>query len=85
MGGTKLLRVSQIYGRGNRIPVGKTEFYKNFVHRPGGDPCIPNTDIPRLRLVNLSPHVRFGFEDEVYAIGDALRARRDAKLAGEAA
>jgi hypothetical protein len=83
--GTKLLRVGQIYGPGNPLPVGKTKFYDDIVYREGGDECIAGTDIPRLRLTNLSERVRVGFEDEVNAIAEALRARRDAKLAGETA
>jgi hypothetical protein len=83
--GTKLMRLYEIYGRGNPIPVGHTKFYEDIVYREGGDEFIPGTDIPRLRLTNLSERVRVGFEDEVHAIAEALRARRDAKLAGEAA
>jgi hypothetical protein len=78
---TKLLRVGQIYGRGGPIPVGKTQFYENIVYRKGGPENIPGTDIPRLRLTSLSERVRVGFEDEVHAIAEALRARRDAAIA----
>jgi hypothetical protein len=75
--GTRLIRVGQIYGRGNPIPVGKTKFYDDIVYREGGDEFIPGTDIPRLRLTSLSEGVRVGFEDEVHAIAEAFRARRD--------
>jgi hypothetical protein len=75
---TKMIRVNQIYGCGNPIPVGRTKFYEDIVYRDGGSEFIPGTAIPRLRLTNLSERVRVGFADEVHAIAEALRARRDA-------
>jgi hypothetical protein len=78
---TKMMRAFQIYGRGNPIPVGKTKFYEDIVYREGGDEFIPGTTIPRLRLTNLSDRVPIGFEDEVTALAEALRAERDGKLA----
>jgi hypothetical protein len=83
--GTRLIRVGQIYGRGNPIPVGKTKFYEDVVYREGGDEFIRGTNIPRLRLASLNERTRFGFEDEVHAIAEALRARRDAKFTGQLA
>ena len=41
---------------------------------------IPGTTIPRLRLTHLGEKVRVGFEDEIEALAEALRAARDAKL-----
>jgi len=77
--GTRLIRVGQIYGRGNPIPVGKTKFYDDIVYREGGDEFIPGTKVRRLRLANIGEHLPVAFEDEVYALAEALRAERDAK------
>ena len=77
---TKLQRVRDIYGPGNPIPVGKTNFYGNFVLRDEHDPYIPGTKVKRLRLHNISEKVRIGFEDEIEALVEALRAARDGKL-----
>jgi hypothetical protein len=72
-----MIRVSQVFGRDNPIPVGRTKFYEDIVHREGGDQYIPGTKIPRLRLTRISDRVVVAFEDEVSAIADAFRARRD--------
>jgi hypothetical protein len=77
--GTKILRLSQIYGRGNPLPVGKTKFFLDIVYRGGGDEFIPGTKVRRLRLANIGEHLPVAFEDEVYALAEALRAERDAK------
>jgi hypothetical protein len=75
--GTRLLRPPQIYGRGNPIPVGRTTFYDKFVYHPGGERYVPGTNIPRLRLANITDRAKAGFEDEVLAIVEALRQERD--------
>jgi hypothetical protein len=75
---SKMLRLNKIYGPGNPIPVGKTKFYTDIVYREGGDEFIPGTNIPRLRLANLSDRLRVGFDDEVNAIAEAFRNKRDA-------
>jgi hypothetical protein len=77
----KMLRPKQIYGPGNPIPVGKTAFYGNIVYREGGDEFIPGTNIPRLRLTNITERVRVGFEDEVNALAEAIRRQRDSAAA----
>ena len=79
--GTRMLRLSQIYGKGNPIPVGKTKFFLDFVYREGGEELIPGTRIPRLRLtyLGLNDKIPIAFEDEVYAITEALRLERDTK------
>jgi hypothetical protein len=74
---TNISRLPDIYGRGNRIPVGHTEFYKNYVYHPGGDEFIPGTNIPRLRLVALGKRSVGAFDDEVDQMVEALRALRD--------
>ena len=79
---TRMLRVNAIYGRGNPIPVGKTKLYQDIVYDEDGPEIqfIPGTTIPRLRLTHLGEKVRVGFEDEIEALAEALRAARDAKL-----
>jgi hypothetical protein len=74
----RILRVSQIYGPGNPIPVGATKFYEDFVYHEGGDEYVPGTNVPRLRLMNLGPRAKGGFEDDVDAVVEGLRAVRDA-------
>ncbi len=82
---TKMLRPSQIYGKGNPIPVGRTKFFADIVLKKESDPYIPGTEIHRLRLTKIGDKVRVGFADEVEALAEALRAERDAKLKEEAA
>jgi hypothetical protein len=64
-----------------RFGVGRTAFYGGYILRPGGDPFIPGTKVPRLKPpVNLGPRA-VGFpDDEVDATSEALRAERDSKL-----
>jgi hypothetical protein len=76
--GTKMLRLNHVYGKGNPIPCGKSYFFENIVLRDPADPFIPGTNIPRLKLTNLTENLRVAFEDEVYNISEALRAERDA-------
>jgi hypothetical protein len=72
-------RVSQIYGlNNNRIPVGKTKFYEDYVKHEGGEENIPGTDIPRLRLVYLGPRSSGGFTEDVDRVIEALAKSRDA-------
>jgi hypothetical protein len=80
---TKMLRLRQVYGQGNPIPCGKTHFFESIVLRNPADPFIPGTKIPRLRLANLTERVKIAFEDEVYAIAEALRQERDAASKAE--
>lgn len=75
---SKMLRLKQIYGRGNLIPVGKTKFYGDIVYHEGGDEFIPGTKIPRLRLGKLGDRTPIAFEDEVLALAEAFRQLRDA-------
>jgi hypothetical protein len=78
---TKLLRPNQIFGQSNPLPIGKTRFFQDFVHREGGDDVqyIPGTDIPRLKLVRLSARSVAALEDEVEALIGAWRDARDAR------
>ena len=77
----RMLRPQQIYGRNGRIPVGRTSFWDNIVFREGGDLHIPGTKVPRLRLAHIGVRAVAGFEDEVDAIVEGLRAHRDAPAA----
>jgi hypothetical protein len=74
-----LKRVQTVYGPGNPIPVGKTAFWENFVHDEDGEPkqFVPNTTVPRLRLVRIGLRAVAVFDDEVEALVEALRAYRD--------
>ena len=74
---SKIVRVSDIWGRGNPIPVGRNKFYTDVVFHPGGEPCIPGTDVPRLRLTKIGARASGCFEDELFALIEALRAARD--------
>jgi hypothetical protein len=74
---TKLLRVRNIYGLGNPIPVGKTAFWENFVYHEGGEENVPGTNTPRLKLVNIGERAVAAFDDEVAALVEGLRAARD--------
>jgi hypothetical protein len=76
----KMLRPSQIYGKGNWIPCGKTKFFEDIVLKDESDPYIPGTKVRRLRLTTLGERVSVGFEDEVRALAEAIRQERDAKL-----
>ena len=76
---TKLQRVRDIYGPGNPIPVGKTNFFSNYVHNEKGEAeqFIPGTNVPRLRLVRIGVRAVAAFDDEVDALIQGLRAARD--------
>ena len=60
-----------------RVGVGKTMFDENYVDR-GGNPLVPNTDIARLRPVQLGPRAIGFFSDEIDNLIEALRRLRDA-------
>jgi hypothetical protein len=75
---TRMMRLPQVYGRGNPIPVGKTKFFEDIVLRDDGDPYIPGTKVRRLRLANMGERMRVAFEDEVHALAEAIRKERDA-------
>ena len=82
----RILRVTDIYGPGGRIPVKKSKFYEDFVYHPGGEENIPKTDIPRLRLIGLGSRAKGGLEEHVDAIVDGLAAlaAQDLKPGGKA-
>jgi hypothetical protein len=76
--GTKILRLSDVFGPGKPLPVRHTKFYKDYVLQAGGDEFIPGTNIPRLRLVPLGGRAVGVFQDELDALLEALRDLRDA-------
>ena len=82
----KLLRVNKIYGQGNPIPVGKTVFWESYVHDEAGPEVqhIPGTNVEKLKLVHIGLRARAGFDDEVAALVEALRAERDQRFAASA-
>ena len=74
-----LKRVQAIYGPGNPIPVGRTNFWENFVHDEDGEPeqFVPGTDVPKLRTVKIGQRAVAVFDDEVDALVEGLRTWRD--------
>jgi hypothetical protein len=61
-----------------RLGVGKSKFYKDYVKQEGGDEFIPGTKVRRLRPMPLGK-VAVGFpDDEIDAVIDGLREERDA-------
>jgi hypothetical protein len=75
-----MMRLKQVYGPGNPIPVGKTKFFLDIVYHEGRDEYVPGTTIKRLRLAKLGDRTPVAFEDEVFALAEAIRKQRDAKL-----
>jgi hypothetical protein len=79
-----MLRPKKIYGTADgKIPVGRTKFFEDYVYREDGPKFIPGTNVPRLRLAHLGPRSVAGFEDEVDALLEGLRAERDAAKASK--
>ena len=74
---TRMMRLTQVYGRGNPIPVGKTKFHEDIVLHDEADPFIPGTRVHRLKLANIGERTPVAFEDEVTALAEAIRKQRD--------
>jgi hypothetical protein len=60
-----------------KVGVGKSNFYKNYVFKEGGPAHVPGTHIPRLKPIILGPRARGFIDDEADALVEALRALRD--------
>jgi hypothetical protein len=75
-----IIRQTRLYGKGGMLGVGKSKYFDDIVFHDESDPYIPGTNIPRLRLASLGKLTKVAFEDEVFALIEALRAERDAKL-----
>ncbi len=61
----RLVRLSDVYGRGGMLPVGRSTFYKDYIQTG------------RVRLVPLGPRIRAVVEDEITEIVDEIIAERD--------
>jgi len=78
----RILRPNRLYGRDGRLGIGKTKFFKDLVYHDGGDPLIPGTSVPRLRLIRIGEKALGAVEDEVDGLIEGLRrerCRRDAR------
>jgi predicted DNA-binding transcriptional regulator AlpA len=60
-----------------RLGVGRTTFYTHYVKREGGSEFVPNTNVRRLRPVELSTKTSGFIEDEVDVLIEGLRKERD--------
>lgn len=75
-----IVRISKLYNRSaqpGRLGVSRSTFFSNFVYRDDADPYIPNTDVPRLKLLHLAPNAAAAFEDEVAELEAGLKRWRD--------
>jgi len=82
----RILRPSRLYGRDGRLGIGKTMFFRSIVYHDGGDPLIPGTNVPRLRLIRIGSKALGAVEDEVDGLIEGLRrerGRRDARGAAQ--
>jgi predicted DNA-binding transcriptional regulator AlpA len=60
-----------------RLGCGKTKFDEDYEYHDPADPCVPGTEIPRLKPIHLGPR-NVGFLDaEIDELIDALAALRD--------
>jgi hypothetical protein len=79
-----ITRISRLYntkGRPGRLGISRSTFFDNFVLKNEDDPYIPNTDVPRLRLLPLAVNASAAFDDEIDAVVEGLRRWRDKRLA----
>jgi hypothetical protein len=74
----RILRGEQAYGRAGRLPLGRSKFYRDIVLRDEDDPFVPNTQIPRLRIVKLAGTASGFVEAELDTVAEALVNLRDA-------
>jgi hypothetical protein len=76
----RLLRLSLVYGPNGRLPIGRTQFYRNYVVHDddGGDEFIPGTSVRRLRLIPLGARAVAIDEGEVDRVIGELAADRAA-------
>jgi hypothetical protein len=72
----RLLRLSLVYGPNGRLPIGRTQFYRNYVVHDddGGDEFIPGTSVRRLRLIPLGARAVAIDEGEVDRVIGELAA-----------
>jgi hypothetical protein len=76
----RILRPSLIHnspGRPGSLPVGKTSFWKDYIHRPDEPgPNIPGTNVERLTLIPLGDKSVGVLEDDVDRVIVQLAASR---------
>jgi hypothetical protein len=69
-----LLRPKQVL---IRLACGKTKFEEDYRFHTPDDPCVPNTDIPRLKPIFLGERNIAFLEHELDKLIDGLAALRD--------
>jgi hypothetical protein len=75
-----IVRINRLYNtleRPGRLGISRSTFYDNFVWHSDDDPFIPNTDVPRLKLLHLAPNAAAAFDDEVAELEAGLKRWRD--------
>jgi hypothetical protein len=65
-------RGNDVYGRGNRLPVGRSKFFEDFVEHAKGGPFVPGTTIPRLKAIPLGVRAVGFFDDKIEELIEAL-------------
>ena len=74
-----MLSVIRPKGICDRLGIGESKLYEDFVARPGDEEeCIPGTNVPKLKLVVLGPRAVGAVSTEIDALIMALAAERDA-------
>jgi hypothetical protein len=68
----KILRPAEIK---QRLGVGSTKFYVDYVLRDDGDPYIPNTTIPRLKMFPIGERASGALESDVDGLIEALASQ----------
>jgi hypothetical protein len=63
------------------LGVAKSAFYESYVLKDEGDPFIPDTDVPRLKLLHLAKNATAVFNDEIEKMQEGLRRWRDKTFA----
>ena len=53
--------------------VSKSKFFADYVWRDGGEPTIPGTDVPKLRLIPLGPKARGAVSDDINRVIEGLQ------------
>jgi hypothetical protein len=62
------------------FPVSRAKGYRDFVLTDPSNPCIPGTDIPRLRLTYLGPKSVGVDDEEKHRVIEALKELHAAKI-----
>jgi hypothetical protein len=67
--------------RSGRLGISRSTFHDNFVLHSAADPYVPNTNVPRLKLLHLAPNAAAAFNDDIDALEEGLRRWRDKTFA----